>query len=214
MYINGISYNDSESVCEQYNGGHLASIHSGDENSFITSNISCNKLKLFSKFLGLKDANPWIGLYYNNKTNAFQWSDNTPVNYTNFNSSDITSNNTSTGLYCVQHDFDGWWYTRNCSWAVGFVCKTRPQKNNTLEYKTNDSVFLNIIEGNNQRKQINSYSDQDQCSNTCPTCVPDSCTPCPTLCNTKCPDGWTYYSATNFCYKVQLFTFQYIMSYI
>ena len=59
MYSNGISYNDSESVCEQYNG-HLASIHSGDENSFITSNIYFNKLRL-KKILGLKDANPWMG---------------------------------------------------------------------------------------------------------------------------------------------------------
>ena len=46
MYNNGISYSDSESVCEQYNG-HLASIHSDDENSFIASNIYCNKLKIF-----------------------------------------------------------------------------------------------------------------------------------------------------------------------
>ena len=83
------------------------------------------------------------------------------------------------------------------------------------EYKIKDTAFLNIIEGNNQTKPINSYSEQDQCSNTCPTCVPDSCIPCKTLpiCETKCPDGWIYYSATNFCYKVQLFTFQYIMSY-
>ena len=41
-----IPYNDGQSVCEQYNG-HLASIHSGDENSFIHSNIYCNKLKIF-----------------------------------------------------------------------------------------------------------------------------------------------------------------------
>ena len=41
-----ISYNNSESVCEQYNG-HLASIHSADEDSFISSNIYCNKLKIF-----------------------------------------------------------------------------------------------------------------------------------------------------------------------
>ena len=150
-------------------------------------------------------------MYYEFKNNAFQWSDNTPVNYTNFR-----SNDTSYG-YCVTQHVDGW-YTRNCSiGGDGFVCKTRPQiwQNNTLEYKIKDSVFINITEGNNQTKPINSYSEQDQCSNTCPTCVPDSCTPCPTLsvCNMKCEDGWTYYSATNFCYKVQLFTFQYSISY-
>ena len=156
-------------------------------------------------------------MYYDFKNNAFQWSDNTPVNYTNFG-----SNDTRVG-YCVIQHICGFWRTHNCSSThdlyaqQGFVCKTRPQiwQNNTLEYKIKDTAFLNIIEGNNQTKPINSYSEQDQCSNTCPTCVPDSCTPCPTLsiCNTKCPDGWTYYSATNFCYKVQLFTFQYIMSY-
>ena len=41
-----MTYNESESVCEQYNG-HLASIHSGDENSFILGNIYYNKLKIF-----------------------------------------------------------------------------------------------------------------------------------------------------------------------
>ena len=41
-----IPYNDGESVCEQYNG-HLASIHSDDENSFISSNIYFSKLKIF-----------------------------------------------------------------------------------------------------------------------------------------------------------------------
>ena len=149
---------------------------------------------------------------YHDNNNAFQWSDNTPVNYTNF-----VSNLTSTGVYCVIQVPHGLWGApQNCaSSGGGFVCKTRPQiwQNNTLEYKIKDSVFINITEGNT--KPINSYSEQDQCSNTCPTCMLDSCTPCPTLsvCNTKCPDGWTYYSATNFCYKVQLFTFQYSMSY-
>ena len=146
---------------------------------------------------------------YDVKNNAFQWSDNTPVNYSNF-----YSNDTSIGYCVIQY---GMWYTRDCSSARGFVCKTRPQiwQNNTLEYKIKDTTLLNIIEGNNETKAINSYSEQDQCSNTCPTCVPNSCTPCPTLsiCNSKCPDGWTYYSATKLCYKVQLFTFQYIMSY-
>ena len=41
-----MTYNDSESVCEQYNG-HLASIHSDYENSFIFGNIYCTKLKIF-----------------------------------------------------------------------------------------------------------------------------------------------------------------------
>ena len=139
---------------------------------------------------------------YDSKNNAFQWSDNTIVNYTNFGSNDISNGS------CVIQDTNGTWYTQNCSDALGFVCKTRPQiwQNNTLEYKIKDTAFLNITEGNDQTKPINSYSEQDQCSNTCPTCVPDSCTPCP--CNTKCPDGWVYYSATNFCYMVALFTFQ------
>ena len=144
-------------------------------------------------------------MYYDNKTNAFQWSDNTTVNYTNF-----YLNDTSNGSYCVTTTSYGWWYTQDCIQAIGFVCKTRPQiwQNNTLEYKIKDTAFLKIIVGSNQTKPINSYSVQDQCSNTCPTCMPDSCTPCPTpsICNSKCPDGWTYYSSTNFCYKVQLFT--------
>ena len=140
-------------------------------------------------------------MYYDSKNNAFQWSDNTPVNYTNFG-----SNDTSTGLYCVYQKYTGMWYTQNCTFGgvLGdFLCKTRPQiwQNNTLEYKIKDTSFLNIIEGNNQTNPINLYSEQDECSNTCPSC---SCLPCPTppICNSICPDGWAYYSATNYCYKV------------
>ena len=160
-------------------------------------------------------------MYYNFKNNAFQWSDNTPTNYTNFGFFGLYTNNTN-NAYCVTQYAktsieNSLWFTTNCSSGYGFVCKTRPQiwQNNTLEYKIKDTAFLNINEGNNQTKPINLYSEQDKCSNTCPTCMLDSCTPCPTLsiCNTKCPDGWTYYSATNFCYKVQLFTLQYSMSY-
>ena len=156
---------------------------------------------------------PLIGLYYDFKNNTFLWSDNTPVNYTNF---ELYKNDTSDGHVCVEQSYyGGVWDTTDCIASIGFVCKTRPQiwQNNALEYKIKDTAFLNIIERNSQTKPINSYSEQDKCSNTCPTCVPDSCTSCPTICNTKCPDGWTYYSATNFCYKVQLFTFQYSMSY-
>ena len=92
-----MTYNESESVCEQYNG-HLASIHSADENDFIQGIIYCNKLKIFYGSLGLHEMGPWIGLYYDNQTNAFQWSDNTTVNYTNF-----YQNDTSFG-YCVVQD--------------------------------------------------------------------------------------------------------------
>ena len=63
-------------------------------------------------------------MYYDNKTNAFQWSDNTTVNYTNFR-----SNDTSTGYCVIQERTYGWWDTHNCSNGSGdengFVCKTR-----------------------------------------------------------------------------------------
>ena len=75
------------------------------------------------------------------------------MNYTNFR-----SNDTSTGYCVIQHLFDGLWYTQNCSYAGGFVCKTRPQiwQNNTLEYKIKESVYINITEGNNETKPIDS----------------------------------------------------------
>lgn len=59
-------------------------------------------------------------------------------------------------------------------------------------------------------EKVSSFKNQlDQYIGTkaleCPSCPQSTCAPCPTQssCKPKCPDGWTYYSGTKHCYKVQ-----------
>uniref|UniRef100_A0A914DLL2 C-type lectin domain-containing protein n=1 Tax=Acrobeloides nanus TaxID=290746 RepID=A0A914DLL2_9BILA len=67
----GLTFDLAENKCKE-DGGHLASIHSQEENYFLTD----------IGFNGNPSATVWIGIHYAN--NAYQWIDGTAVNYTNW----------------------------------------------------------------------------------------------------------------------------------
>jgi len=75
VYFNA-KWNDAEATCVS-DGAHLASIHSGSENSFVAA---------LSR-TGLSSSTPhqtWIGLYTTDKNTNWNWTDGSPVDFYNW----------------------------------------------------------------------------------------------------------------------------------
>ncbi len=83
-------------------GGHLAAIDSSSENNFLSNLI--NEMV----YIGLND--------FQSEGNL-QWTNNEPVNYTNFEICDFCFDNTNTEDYVVMHNWDGTWSFSH-QWAV------------------------------------------------------------------------------------------------
>ena len=68
----------------------------------------------------------WIGLSYNVSLSNFTWTDNTPYDYSFWNS---TQPNITANQYCVYTGFPLLtWYTQDCNGGGGltFICKKSP----------------------------------------------------------------------------------------
>uniref|UniRef100_A0A8C6WE87 C-type lectin domain-containing protein n=1 Tax=Neogobius melanostomus TaxID=47308 RepID=A0A8C6WE87_9GOBI len=86
------------------NHSELATIESSAENSEVTSLVA-----------SLDSSIAWIGLY----RESWRWSDNTPVNFTNWRSvgDDIR------GLHCVAETADHVWSPTGCDAQLPFFCQ-------------------------------------------------------------------------------------------
>ncbi|XP_063953416.1 macrophage mannose receptor 1-like isoform X1 [Lytechinus pictus] len=104
------SWPTAEYICRQ-GGGHLASIHSKQENEWIRN-------RLAQEF---PDA--WIGFEATPST-AFAWSDDTPVDYTNWNPGEPNSNFLGDEDCAEMYLETGKWNDLDCLTLQGYVCKT------------------------------------------------------------------------------------------
>ncbi|XP_002737989.1 C-type Lectin CRL-like [Saccoglossus kowalevskii] len=94
---------------------HLASIHSSEENDFV-----------FAFQGGLN--NIWIGFNDRAQQYTWEWSDGSPVDYTNWHSGEP---NNSCGLLCEENcvemqvgsEFNDKWNDEDCTTKNRFVCK-------------------------------------------------------------------------------------------
>ena len=78
-----IDWATAESICTNSgSGGHLASIHSPALNVFL------NHMAIVA---GLSGSAVWIGLLNDDTIETWQWSDRTPLDYTNWASGHPTS---------------------------------------------------------------------------------------------------------------------------
>uniref|UniRef100_A0A8C2IHI8 C-type lectin domain-containing protein n=1 Tax=Cyprinus carpio TaxID=7962 RepID=A0A8C2IHI8_CYPCA len=102
-------------ICQEVNGGELASIHSRAEVEFIR-NINYTKYH-----------NVWIGLT-RDRSYGWGWTDLTSLGFTNwapgepneaFHDGDVGKEN------CVEMYHDGTWNDNNCVQKRGFVCRHR-----------------------------------------------------------------------------------------
>ena len=102
----------ANSVSAQSN---LASVHSPDENSFLKTFVSAYDYV-------------WIGLHDMENEGSFQWTDASPVNYTNWSAGQPDNLNDSDCVFLLP---DGSWDDGECerkAWhttpAKAYVCKT------------------------------------------------------------------------------------------
>uniref|UniRef100_A0A673H7V2 C-type lectin domain-containing protein n=1 Tax=Sinocyclocheilus rhinocerous TaxID=307959 RepID=A0A673H7V2_9TELE len=109
----GYSWPEARHICQEVNGGELASIHSRAEVEFIR-NINYTKYHYV-----------WIGL---TRGDEWAWTDLTSLGFTNwapgepneaFHDGDVGKEN------CVEMYHDGTWNDNNCVQKRGFVCRHR-----------------------------------------------------------------------------------------
>ena len=86
----------------QARGGNLPSIHSAADNE---------KVKVL-----YQKANSWMWLgIKKDYSSTLKWSDNTPVDYTNFQYSPANG-------HCGYFEWDGKWGSSDCGWSHKYIC--------------------------------------------------------------------------------------------
>ncbi|XP_022082062.1 secretory phospholipase A2 receptor-like [Acanthaster planci] len=105
-------FHDAESICEA-RGAKLASIHSAEEQSYLSLRTS------------MMNTNLWIGLHDQSNEGNFEWLDNTPLDFTNWNTGE--PNDYGNGEDCVHLRTDelqaGTWNDQACDVSYGYICK-------------------------------------------------------------------------------------------
>jgi hypothetical protein len=103
------TWKNAREFCEQQEGATLASIRDGFEQSYVSLLSYVDTL-----------STPWIGLIRNN-SDQYYWSDNWPVDYTNWAAGWIGD---SSNESCVYFDsVSGSWNSSNCDETRSFICK-------------------------------------------------------------------------------------------
>ena len=112
FYANAMTWPEAENECIKSWDGHLASVHHNNEQAFIEAQIESFTQDNDQVWLGLKDRNT---------DGLFQWSDDSAVQYTNWNSGE--PNGFGSTQICVQMYRNGYWDDHHCDKENGFVCK-------------------------------------------------------------------------------------------
>ncbi|CAG2204456.1 unnamed protein product [Mytilus edulis] len=120
---NKATWSDSEKNCIA-RGGHLTSIGTGDENTFIL-----DVLKLMKDIRKLTTIS-WIGLTYNNDEKSYKWLSGEPLNYSNWNQGppqqpDTLNFRNRPGAYCALIDQSLHWRDEFCSSKLRAICEIR-----------------------------------------------------------------------------------------
>ncbi|XP_071507011.1 macrophage mannose receptor 1-like [Diadema antillarum] len=105
-----VSWPTAEYTCKQA-GGNLASIHTKQENEWIRSHIK------------QEISDVWIG-FEATPSSSFAWTDNTPVDYTNWNPGEPNSNFLGDEDCAEMYLETGRWNDLDCLSIQGYVCKT------------------------------------------------------------------------------------------
>ncbi|XP_065644833.1 macrophage mannose receptor 1-like isoform X3 [Hydra vulgaris] len=113
MYQSSVkNYQDSLSSCQSYKGS-LLSVKDQEENAFISNYIISNNLQ---------NTSIWIGLHDNKALRKFEWSDGTPLSYTNWKN--MEPSNFGGNEHCVEISNAGW-NDINCGNSLSYICKLK-----------------------------------------------------------------------------------------
>ncbi|NXO00786.1 MRC1 protein, partial [Rhinopomastus cyanomelas] len=103
-------------------GGHLASIHSLEEHSFVVS-----QLGYILCFCALEPTEKvWIGLNDHKVCMYFEWSDGTAVTYTKWHMGEPSTTNSRPEDCVLMQGQDGYWADDVCEKKAGYICKREP----------------------------------------------------------------------------------------
>ncbi|BFZ22372.1 hypothetical protein BsWGS_25410 [Bradybaena similaris] len=103
------SWSDAQGICK-VDGGNLVTISNGIDQAFVE--IVTGHVNDSLQF--------WLGLRYDEYSDAFSWQDGWPVVYTNWGHGEP---NTKGDQNCVTHTLDEQWDVVNCSSKNPFVCE-------------------------------------------------------------------------------------------
>ena len=122
VFRSKLSWQDAENYCVR-EGGHLASIHSKEENDFVA--------KLASPVVGR--AEPWIGGNDLTAEGSWAWSDGSTFSFTSWGNSPSQPDNAGNNENCLTTNWwnAGQWNDLSCSLqdrVKHFVCKIVPGK--------------------------------------------------------------------------------------
>jgi len=111
-----MTWAEAEAVCNSkiLGGGpvHLASVHSEEENSFVSSLIK---------------ENSWLGGHDRHKDGDWTWSDGSPFNYRNWGKGEPNNQGASKDEDCLElytSKYSNEWNDVSCSRKMKFVCKS------------------------------------------------------------------------------------------
>ncbi|XP_036375393.1 lactose-binding lectin l-2-like [Megalops cyprinoides] len=106
---------EAESHCVSL-GGHLASVHSEEENNFV---------KKLTLSYNPSDGRFWLGLTDCYKEGTWRWSDGTETDFTEWNPSE--PNNANGGENCLLPDARSKWNDARCPIGYRFMCALQPE---------------------------------------------------------------------------------------
>ncbi|CAI5788830.1 Uncharacterized protein PODLI_1B041026 [Podarcis lilfordi] len=109
-------WNDALASCRK-EGGDLASIHNVEEYSFTISQLGYSSSDEL-----------WIGLNDRRVQMYFEWTDGTPVTYTNWLRGEPTHANNRQEDCVVMKGKQGFWADQPCDVKHGYICKSKPLK--------------------------------------------------------------------------------------
>ncbi|XP_033624642.1 macrophage mannose receptor 1-like [Asterias rubens] len=118
------SFNDAKFDCEENFGAQLVSIHSTQENYFITNNV------VLPSFIG----SVWIGLQKGN--NGLQWTDGTPVDYVFWKEGEPNNDAELCVEMYAQHY--GEWNDEQCTDQADYICKMPQMTSTVMPVKTEE----------------------------------------------------------------------------
>ena len=108
--LDQLNWFQAEDYCKAL-GGSLASIQSKDGLNIIAT----------GQFLSIKTNGYWIGLNNLDKTKGYQWTDNSPVTFTNWNTGQ--PDNFNGFEECAEVRSTQSWNDINCYLNRGWICK-------------------------------------------------------------------------------------------
>ncbi|KAJ1175931.1 hypothetical protein NDU88_001216 [Pleurodeles waltl] len=120
--LNETKLSEAYRFCKQQ-GSDLLSIQDEEENTFLVQQL--HHFHLSTIFI-------WLSLFYKQESESGMWYDGTPLNYSNWAAGEPEWKGRS-GFCAAVVMLDGEWLAIDCADKIGFICKARADKEDTVD---------------------------------------------------------------------------------